>query len=483
MTANTMSNIQTQGLAYALPVLGVAFLTGPLTILQGIYATHFGLALTTIATVLLVSRLFDAVSDPLIGYLSDQYYARYGSRKPFVISGGVLFILSSWFLYVPPDNVSTVYFLGWFLAFYLCYTLFYIPHLAWGSELSGNSQEKNTIYSWRAAGDFLGALLFFAVPLLPIFETNAFTPETLQWSVFLAGCLMLPMLYLCVTKVPNKRNNEALKDHNINHFKSSCQKKESLGDLLSSILGNPSLLWFLAAFFSAGTGVGMWFAMVYLFADSFLGLGQQLAWMFVISYGVGSVTMGLWAKLATYWGKQRVWGLAMLTIGIGLVGMGWLTPGEVSQLPLLLCMIMIYSGFAAWIILAPSLLADIIDYGTWKFGRDRAGTYFSLYTLIMKTNYAIGGALGLGIAGGYGFDASATAHSTEVVFGLHLAMVWIPVPMVLLSIVFMAFIPINSRRHAIIRRCLDVRVVRDSKHRSQKTEYNRKMCKQLNPIG
>ena len=92
---------QSQGFAYALPVLPLAFLLGPMAILQGIYAKYFGLGLTIIASVLLVSRLFDAITDPAIGYYADKYYTKHGSRKPFVVSGGILFIISSWFLYVP----------------------------------------------------------------------------------------------------------------------------------------------------------------------------------------------------------------------------------------------------------------------------------------------------------------------------------------------------------------------------------------------
>ena len=128
--------------AYALPVIPVNFLAGPLTILQGIYAKYFGLSLASIASVLLIARLFDAISDPMIGFLSDRFYARSGSRKQFVVCGGVLLILACYFLYVPPVDVSSVYFLGWFLAFYFAFTMFEIPHLAWASDLVSDSQGK-----------------------------------------------------------------------------------------------------------------------------------------------------------------------------------------------------------------------------------------------------------------------------------------------------------------------------------------------------
>ena len=439
-----------EGLAYASPVLGISFLLGPIQILQGIYAKHFGLALTTIAAVLLIARLFDAISDPVIGYLSDRYQARTGSRKPLVASGGIVFIVASYFLYVPPENVSAVYFLSWFLAFYLGFTLFEIPHLAWGSELTDDSRENNKIYGWRAFSASLGSLFFFAIPLLPIFKTNNFTPETLRWSVVMIGVFMIPMLYICLAYVSDGRSGLA-------RVNPANQGKEDWNNLLSSIIENVPLLWFFGAFLFVGIGAGMWLTLLFLFVDSYLGLGEHLSLTYVISYGVSIITFRGWSWLANRWGKQKIWGLAMILIAGGIMGTGALSPDDASLLFLRLSTVLVFSGFTAWIILAPSLLADIIDYGTLKFNRDRAGTYFSLYTLVAKANWSIGGALGLGIAGWYGFDTTVTYHSHETTYGLRLAMVWLPVPMVLLSILFMAMVPINTYRHAIIRRRLNSR--------------------------
>ncbi|MDB4032586.1 MFS transporter, partial [Porticoccaceae bacterium] len=166
-------------LTYAMPVMAVHFLYGPVAILQGIYAKYFGVALTTIASVILIARLFDAFSDPLIGYVSDSYCRRVGNRKPFIVFGAILLVVSSYFLYVPIDpelvtsdtRISKMYFLGWFLAFYLSFTLFEIPHLAWGGEIAKNSLQKNSIYTFRTLFMFLGHILFFLLPLLPVFNS------------------------------------------------------------------------------------------------------------------------------------------------------------------------------------------------------------------------------------------------------------------------------------------------------------------------
>lgn len=169
-------NLRTS-LAYAAPSIAVAFLSGPIALVQGIYAKYFGLSLGTIAAVVLIARLFDAFTDPLIGFLSDRFHRHSGSRKSFILAGGILFVISSYFLYVPVGfgtsdtqvKVSGAYFLISFLGFYLAYTLFEITHLAWGSEIGTSSEDKNKIYSLRALAVSIGLMLFFCSAFITFF--------------------------------------------------------------------------------------------------------------------------------------------------------------------------------------------------------------------------------------------------------------------------------------------------------------------------
>lgn len=441
---------------YVLPVLPVTFLMGPLAILQSMYAKHFGLALTTIAAVLLISRIFDAVTDPIIGYCADKYQSRYGSRKPFVVVGGLLFIISSWFLYVPPLGVSSEYFLFWFLAFYLAYTLLDIPHLAWGSDLAYESKEKNRIYGMRAFCVFLGGLLFYAMPLLPIFETREFSPQVLRISVFVSGAAMIPLLYLCVSFVPNVIASTKQKINQ--QSQQSLTLNGSALIVLQAICANKPLRTLTAAHICTGFGSGMWLTLLFLFVDSYLDLGEQFASAYVISASISLISMRLWCQLANHWGKQRTWWSGMILVVVGLSSTGLLSPGTTGWLALVLCMSLIIVGFASFNIMVPSLLSDIIDYGTWKFGKDYSASYFSIYSLISKTAAALGGASSLAIAGLVGFDPTMNLHDDTVILGLRLAVAWIPALIILLSIFFIANIPITSRRHLIVRRRLDTRL-------------------------
>ena len=429
---------------YALPTVGIYFLLGPIAIIQGIYAKYFGISLTVIAGVLLVSRLFDAIIDPIIGYISDEYYRSYQSRKPFVLVGSVVYVTSSYFLFVPPEIVSTAYFTIWFILFYFGFTLFDIPHLAWANDLAVSSEEKNTIYSRRAVGVFAGGTLFYAVPLLPIFETNEFTPDTLRASVLIAAVVIVTSLMLTMTRLPNASDGKLGRQ----------RFKQMLSIQPKAIFKNKPLLVFLASFFFFGAGAGMWFGMIFIFTDSYLRLGEKFSILLLSGSLIGMVSIILWSHLARKIEKTSVWSIGVLFLFGAILITGNLNPGVQSFKYLLVVMALFYSGLAAINIIAPSILSDIVDYSCWRYKNDCAASYFSIYTLAIKLNAAVGGAVGLAIAGSSGFDPTVQNIEGQMIFGLRLSVSWLPAIIIMFSYFFIALNPINRNRQSILRRRL-----------------------------
>jgi glycoside/pentoside/hexuronide:cation symporter, GPH family len=109
-----------------------------------------------------------------------------------------------------------------------------------------------------------------------------------------------------------------------------------------------------------------------------------------------------------------------------------------------------------------SLLGDIVDYGKLKFRKDRGATYFALNLLIFKFGLGIGGGLALAIVGWFGFDPSATVNSMTAIFGLKFAFSILPACFALLALVLILRTPIDKRRHGVIRRRIESRLVRDA---------------------
>ena len=450
-----------QQITFVLPTIPAYFLVGSLAVVHGLYAKYFGLSLGAIAVVLLVTRLFDAVSDPLIGYCSDRYHTRKGTRKPFVMAGGVLLIIGSYFLFSPVSNsVTATYFLVWFLAWYCAFSFFEIPQLSWGAELVTDSHTRTRLYGLRNLGANTGLILFYLVPLSPVFVSSAYTPDVMLWIVVIAAALMLPALWLCGRFTPDGKGlinkpepeKELVKHVSDNPLSSSFS---DMASLVSEVVSNKPLLIFLVTFLLSGIGSGMHFALQFILIDMYLGLGDDFAKVSLTGLCVGSAVLLVCIKLAHYLNKKLAWAFGVTIYILGIMFFSTFQAGVVTGSDLILVTVLIYSGASVINLIVPSLLADIIDYGAWKYKTDRTATYFSLLMFSVKTTAAVGSALALGIAGYYGFDAAATVHTPEQIHGLKLAAFLIPIPILLLTLVAIYCIPINAYRHQIIRRRLD----------------------------
>ena len=456
----------TDSLSYAAPYLTMTWLGAPIPILQGIYAKYYGFSLTTLATIILLARFFDAITDPLIGYYSDRYARRTGTRKPFILAGGLLLILSAYFLYVPvggdvgeSSNVSVAYFTFWFMALYLAMTLFEIPHSAWASELASTSTDKAKIFSVRSVAGSLGMVCFYLVPLLPFFATQDITPETLKVSVISAAVLMLPLLYLCLNNTPSRLSSSAI-DKNIQQDADEKKEKNNaaLKQLFQSLIGNRPLVIFFSAFLAYGFAAGMWYGLVFLYVDSYLGLGEHFAKAFVLSFIVGIIATPAWCKLAIILGKKTVLSMAMMLLIASFLYASLLTPESSGFRDLLILQTINTVGGVCMMTFAPAMLSEIVDYSTLKFRSENTATYYALFMFLGKFNLAVGGGLGLAIAGWYGLDATTTVQTAEGVVGLLIGMAWLPMFFIAIALVLIALSPINTRRHGIIRRRLDTQI-------------------------
>ena len=202
----------------------------------------------------------------------------------------------------------------------------------------------------------------------------------------------------------------------------------------------------------------MWLGLVFLYVDGYLGVVELFAQIFLTAYIVGILVTPVWCKIAIKVGKKITMSLAFILLIISFIYTGMLNPGEADLGDLLVLKITNTLGASGILAIAPAMLSKIIDYSSWRFRSDNTAMYFSLYAFLSKMSIAIGAGFGLAIAGWYGFDAAATSHSEESVWGLTVAMTWIPLFFSCIALIFVALNPISARSHAIVRRRLDSRI-------------------------
>lgn len=448
------------GIAYSLPVVPILMLLTTHNVLSGLYATHYGLALASISLVMLIGGLFDAVTDPAIGYWSDRYHAKTGSRRPFVVIGGLLLIPCAWFLLNPAEGVTWFYFLVWYLLFYFSMTLFTIPHLTWGGEISPMSEEKAKVYSYRAYASYSGAIIFAVIPLLPFSEGTKITPETMRSLVLVAGVLIIPTLLFMIRytaggeRAPRKCQIVKIPE---NPFKA-----------LMSLSHNIPALWYIGAFVTHGFAGAFYLGLLFMVIDSYLGLGEYYSYLLLVHLGVAIIFIrpAHWAIVRLGKISALVWSYSMLGGALIFLLLAILNNGY-SLLFLVLFNVLGAMASPLANVASYSLLSDIADFGTLKTRVNRSATYFSITMLTGKTCVALGIGASITIASWFGFDPAAEAQVPQAFWGIALAAIIIPFLLNIISIFCILKITITEKRHAIIRRRLDFRVAREANAMAQ----------------
>ncbi|MBY6225530.1 MFS transporter [Ferrimonas balearica] len=428
-----------QLLLFGLLNLPLSMLMSPTAaMLPAFYLETTAVTAAGLATATLVARLFDGLTDPILGWLSD----RSGRRKVWMALGVVLVLLGIWPLFQPPEEAGVAYLVGWYLLVTLGWTAVEIPHSALAAEMSSDYQERSRVVLWRQMLGFFGGLLFMASPMI-LLGRSGFTDEVFA---LLAGfiAVALPLgLVLMWRAVPEPSH--------------PSRARPGLRDLLGALSTIAPLRYFLLTQVLFGLATGAVSSLFVIYASFYLGHADAIAKIAMPMTLAMAAGMPLWLQLLKRVDKHRAWALSGVGMIACLLAVLTLEPGPDSLKPMMALM----TGFGFFLGLSslalPSLLADVVDYDRWKNRKDRAAILFAFQALITKFNQGIGGAIALGIPALYGFTGKGGLEG-EAVTGLKLGFVVWPclllVPMLLLAWRY----PLTRHRQGVLARRLARRI-------------------------
>ena len=147
------------GFATALPAIPVYIL------LPELYATQTALSVAAIGIVFMVARLFDVVTDPLVGWTIDRYRTRWGRRKPWIALGGIICTPALILVVSPEADTGVPTLLAGLVMLYLGWTVFQIPYFAWASELTADHYQRTRLTVAREGMVLAGILAASALPV------------------------------------------------------------------------------------------------------------------------------------------------------------------------------------------------------------------------------------------------------------------------------------------------------------------------------
>ncbi|MEI9993347.1 MAG: MFS transporter [Rhizomicrobium sp.] len=411
MAAQRISNWQKA--AYVALVVPMSALHAPaLSMLPALYAKYTGIGVATVGIILTVTRLFDVVIDPVIGYVSDRTETRWGRRKPWIAVGAVISMVSVYFWFRPGPDTGVWYFLFASVAVYLGWTLVEIPHSAWYSELTHDYDERSTIAGWRTAAMYVGLLAFTLTPLLPIFPTSELTPQVTAFASWIVIGLIPICAGAAIFAVP--RGDSA-----------PPSRPTGLRDVVRAAIRSVPLRILTVAFGLANVASGMCGAMYFFYLDAYLGILDKIAYVGLITTVLGFASTLFWPALINRLGKHRALALTTFSTAATLVAMGLIHRGPYA-FPALMAVFGLSSLLATGsMITLSTMMADAVDYDEWKTGLNKAGNFFAFSAIYQKVGNVLGGGIALVIAGAFGFNPRG-ANGTVALVGFFLAFLVLP---------------------------------------------------------
>ena len=199
--------------AYVLPSFPLAALGMPIVVhLPNFYASkEVGIRLAVVGAIFGLMRILDILIDPIAGYVSDRWRTRFGRRRPVMAIGTPILIAGIWLAFVPGGQVSVAYVCFCLFVMYLGWSSLIIPHLSWGSEISGDYHERSRVYGWSQAMTVAGMMCVLIVPAVLEAKGYPLSSQVMAMAIFSIATL-LPSVILCLAIVPEpmvKLNTQA----------------------------------------------------------------------------------------------------------------------------------------------------------------------------------------------------------------------------------------------------------------------------------
>jgi GPH family glycoside/pentoside/hexuronide:cation symporter len=376
-------------LIYGLPGLGLGFLFFLTSVYLMKYATDVLLVPPAVMGALfLASRVWDAVSDPLVGHLSDRTRSRLGRRRPWLLVSALPMALTAWMLWCPPlhlDGSALVLWMG--AALFLHFTattLFAVPHESLGAELSRDHHDRTRLFGIRHVLGTFG--IFLALGGIFLLVRSPSPRATAATLILSAGALtaLLTLFAGALLREPEE------------HVGRGGQRPFAA---FADVLRNPHARLLLAVFAietvgSATLGVLLPYVLEYV-----VGRADLIPHL-IAGYMIPAVLfVPLWIVLARRIGKKTLWLGSMCTMTLAFGALFFVEPGDWLYVAVLATIAGVGGGCGA--VVAPSIQADVIDWDELRTGERKEGAYFALWSFVRK------GAIGV-TAGGAGLALGAT---------------------------------------------------------------------------
>ena len=391
---------------------------------------------------LLIGKFWDAINDPLFGWLTDRTKSRFGKRRVFMIFGAIPLAISIALLwYVPP--ASRIWTFVWiaftFILFDTLWTLTNVPYYALTSELTDDYDERSSLTTYRMVmavpAYLVGAALTPAIVGLFALQHTGYAFIGILYGLLAGAALLISAAGI------RERTNVATAEPEPSPFKS-----------LAVALKNRPFIWLSGTYFIVNISFAFIKILMAYYVEYQLLMQAEIPLVMGLMLICVTISLPFWQWLSRKMDKGPAYALGM-AIGALAVLLTFFLPHVPTALIYLVAALAGF-GFAANWIFPWAMVADVGDYDRAETGQQRSGMYYGVWGLATKISEALALAAVGWVLTGFGYVPNVE-QTPQALLGIRLFFGLIPAICIFAALPLLIKYPINRRSHAEVRRKLE----------------------------
>jgi len=408
-----------------------------------------------------IPRIFDAVSDPMLGYISDNTRTRWGRRRPFIFAGaltaGLIFALM-WQL--PAGHGQMFYFWTFLVAsilFFLAYTVYATPFVAFGYEMTSDYHERTRLHAFA---NTVGQLAWLGVPWFYALMASNLFRDTVHGARVLAVWVGVIVALLGIVPAIFCRERQTMAPKAAAGFLKNMS--EFLKGIKTTFKCSPFVKLCGATFlvfngFQLGMSFSLYVMIYYLFNGNNSEAGKLMGWFGMLTSIFTLCVIPLTAWIATHIGKRKTF---LITISLSIMGYAIKWVGYNPDYPywLLFASPFVAFGTGSLFTLMGSMISDVCDYDELQTHQRREGVFGAIYWWMVKVGMALAGLLTGVLLKASGFDVALGAgQADKTLFLLRVFDVGVPIITSVIALGIIATYTITEKKAHEIRAELEGR--------------------------
>lgn len=399
---------------------------------------------TLVGVVFMIIRLWDAVTDPVFGWVSDNTRSKWGRRRPYVLAGGIACSITFPLIWFVPGGMGPGgifwYFLIFALLHYTAVTVLQVSTDSLGYEMSSNYSERTEVFAYRSV--FAQISLFIMPWLFYLCQLDLFG-NTMRGARFvgvgvavLCLALMLPAILMC-------REGQ--------QHKAEKQQKLSITYSIRATLHNKPFVRLIALVMATIFGTNFTVAFgtyvsIYHVAGGDEKFGSYLHGVSTtVGVAVSLLAIPLISRISSRIGKTRAMMICLGSLAIGSILAFFVYTPAIPYLQIVAHPFIFIGHIGFWMLLF-SMRADVCDWDEWKTGYRREGMYAATSGWFQKLTQALTFGVAAGaILSAIGFDAAKGVDQAEnTIFALRIIFSMVPLGFAILGILILKGYPITQ---------------------------------------